>query len=117
MDKELVISRIDSLLEHIDLVLNDTEGLTLQQLEESSMLLRATCFSVMQIGEIMNQLEKTLSIKYDQLPWVYARGMRNIIVHDYSGTDVEQVYKTIHDDLPSLKNDFIAIKNDLLEEK
>ena len=58
MDKELLVSRIDSLSEHIDLVLNDTEGLTVHQLDESSLLLRATCFSIAQIGEIMNQLEK-----------------------------------------------------------
>lgn len=39
--------------------------------------------------------------------------MRNIIVHDYVGTDVEQVYSTIHQDLPGLKSAFIAIRNDL----
>ena len=116
MDKELVILRIDSLLEHIDLVLNDTKGLSINQLEESSLLLRATCFSIAQIGEIMNQLEKALSVKYDKLPWVGARRMRNVIVHDYNGTDVEQVYKTIHDDLPDLKAAFIEIKKDILKD-
>lgn len=48
----------------------------------------------------MNQLEKELSPKYDRLPWVDARKMRNIIVHDYVGTDVEQVYSTIQYDFP-----------------
>ena len=40
--------------------------------------------------------------------------MRNIIVHDYAGTDVEQIYSTIHNDLPGLKEAFILIKNDLI---
>ena len=114
MDKELLIYRIDSLLEHIDLVLNDTKGLSVSDIEKSNLLLRATCFSVAQIGEMMNQLEKELSPKYDQLPWIDARKMRNVIVHDYVGTDVEQVYSTIHNDLPALKAAFIAIKNDLI---
>ena len=117
MDKDLLIFRINSLLEHIDLVLNDTKGLTVNQLEESSLLMRATCFSIAQIGEIMNQLEKTLSVKYDKLPWIEARSMRNVIVHDYNGTDVEQIYKTIHEDLPDLKETFISIKNDILRDK
>ena len=34
--------------------------------------------------------------------------------HDYGGTDVEQVYSTIHEDLLSLKFAFLAIKNDLV---
>lgn len=114
MDKELLIYRIDSLLEHIDLVFNDTKGLSVSDIEKSNLLLRATCFSVAQIGEMMNQLEKELSPKYDQLPWIDARKMRNIIVHDYVGTDVEQVYSTIQYDLPSLKAAFLAIRNDLL---
>ena len=113
MDKKLLIYRINSLLEHIDLVFNDTKGLSASDIEKSNLLLRATCFSVAQIGEMMNQLEKELSPKYDQLPWIDARKMRNVIVHDYVGTDVEQVYSTIHNDLPSLKGAFIAIRNDL----
>ena len=57
MDKKLLICRINSLLEHIDLVFNDTNGLSVSDIENSSLLLRATCFSVAQIGEMMNQLE------------------------------------------------------------
>ena len=117
MDKELLICRIDSLLEHIDLVFNDTNGLTIEEIEKSNLLLRATCFSVAQIGEMMNQLEKALSQKYDQLPWLSARKMRNIIVHDYGGTDIEQVYSTIREDLPDLKTAFLTIKNDLINDK
>ena len=115
MDKELLIWRVESLLEHIDLVLNDTDGLTVEEFENNNLLLRATCFSVAQIGEMMNQLEKELSSKYKDLPWVEARKMRNVIVHDYAGTDVEQVYSTIRNDLPNLKNAFLVIKNDLIK--
>ena len=58
---------------------------------------------------MMNQLEKALAEKYWNLPWMPARKMRNIIVHDYGGTDVEQVYSTIHNDLPFLKTNFSTI--------
>ena len=113
----LLIYRIDSLLEHIDLVLSDTNGLCAKDIKKSSMLLRATCFSISQIGEMMIQLERSLGDKYPDLPWFDARTMRNVIVHDYGGTDIEQVYSTIHNDLPGLKTAFIAIKNDLLNNK
>lgn len=111
-DKTLL--RIDSLLKHINQVLEDTDGLAIDDLTNSNLLLRATCFSIAQIGEIMNQLEKTMGEKYPNLPWIPARRMRNVIVHDYGGTDVKQIYSTIHNDLPSLKEKFIAIKNDLI---
>lgn len=113
-DKTLL--RVDSLLKHIDKVLDDTSGLSVDELKNYDLLLRATCFSIAQIGEIMNQLEKTIGEKYPKLPWVPARRMRNVIVHDYGGTDVEQVYSTIHNDLSSLKESFLIIRNDLIKE-
>ena len=110
---EITLLRIDSLLKHVDQVLNDTNGVTLEELRRSNLLLRATCFSIAQIGETMNQLAKTLGEKYWNLPWSGARKMRNIIVHDYGNADVEQVYSTIVEDLPNLKTAFLAIKNDV----
>lgn len=112
MDK-LILDRIDLLLDHIDLVFYDTDGLSIEEIEQNSILLRATCFSVSQIGEMMIQLEKKLSSLYPELPWSRARGMRNIIVHDYGGTDIKMVYSVINNDLPGLKIDFTKIKSEL----
>ena len=112
MDK-LLKYRIENLIEHIDLVLNDTNGVSFEDLIQNSILLRATCFSVSEIGEMMIQLEKKLAGVYPELPWNRARGMRNIIVHDYGGTDIKMVYSVIHDDLPGLKSAFLKIKDEL----
>ena len=113
MDKKVTL-RINSILRHIDNVLRDTNGLTIDGLEKSDLLLRATCFSIAQIGEMMNQLEKSLHDKYNKLPWTEARNMRNFLVHDYGNVDAEQVYTTIHNDLPDLKASFLAIKTTIL---
>ena len=112
MDK-LILDRIDLLLDHINLVFHDTDGLTIEEITQSNVLLRATCFSVSQIGEMMIQLEKKLAGVYPELPWNRARGMRNIIVHDYGGTDIKMVYSVIHNDLPGLKSAFLKIKDEL----
>ena len=109
----LMFYRIDAILKHIDQVLIDVDGLTADELAQKDLLLRATCFSIAQIGEMMNQLEKSLGGKYWNLPWVGARRMRNLIIHDYGHADVEQVYSTICNDLPHLKTAFLAIRNDL----
>lgn len=112
MDK-LLKYRIENLIEHIDLVLNDTNGVSFEELIQNSILLRATCFSIAQIGEMMVQLEKHLHEKYPNLPWQNARKMRNVIVHDYRGTELDTVYLTIHNNLPQLKNAFLDILMDI----
>ena len=113
MDSKILL-RIDSVLKHIDLVLDDVRNLTAEEIESNSVLLRATCFSVSQIGEIMNKLEKDLKDKYPNLPWLPARNMRNLIIHDYDSADVAQIYSTIHKDLPELKEKFLKIRKDIV---
>ena len=61
----------------------------------------------------MNQIEKELSPKYDQLPWIDARKMRNVIVHDYDSVNFKEVYLTATQDLPVLANDLLDVKNDI----
>lgn len=49
MDSKALL-RINSLLKHIDLVLTDMKDIDFAHFEEDSLLFRATCFSVSQIG-------------------------------------------------------------------
>ncbi len=112
MDKKLLL-RINTLLKHIDEVLNDLQNVSFDEFEKSSLLQRATSFSISQIGEIMVKLQELLQEKYQNLPWKDARRMRNFIVHDYVNIEIEDVYNTAKNDLPLLKNAFEQIREDL----
>lgn len=112
MDKRL-IQRINVLLKHISTVENDLKDLTLDQFKESDLMVRATCFSLVQIGEQMNKLEELLKELYPNLPWRYARDMRNLIVHVYNNVKAEVIYSTAKSDLPELSEAFINIKKEL----
>lgn len=106
--------RVDTLLKHIEQIFDDTANISIDELENSNLLLRAVCFSMAQVGEMMSQLGEKLGEKYWKLPWYPAKKMRNVIVHDYGGTDVEQVYSTIRNDLPNLRKAFLAVRNYIL---
>ncbi len=112
MDKKIIL-RIDSLLKHINLIEEDVLGKTKDDFLENSLLTRATAFSVAQIGEQMVKMEESLKDEYPNLPWQSARGMRNFIIHDYDSVDVDQLYFTIVNDLPTLKISFSQIRNKL----
>ena len=63
MDNKVLI-RINSLLDHIDEVINDLKNISFSDFEKSSLLQRATSFSISQIGEMMNRLEEKLGEEY-----------------------------------------------------
>lgn len=111
-----VLHRIQILLKHINTIQSDCANCSLRDFKKSDLLVRATCFSVAQIGEQMTKLEKALKPKYSELPWHNAINMRTLIVHVYDKVKAEIIYNTIKKDLDGLKANFLAIANDLEHE-
>jgi len=54
------------------------------------------------IGEAVGQLSDEVREESPSVPWTDIYGMRNKLVHDYFGVDLEAVWDTVQQDLPSL---------------
>ena len=64
----------------------------------------ATLHCLQTMAESTQRLNDTVKEKHPDIPWREIRGFRNVLVHDYLGdTNDEQVWKTVIDDLPTLK--------------
>ena len=70
------------------------------------MLVEACVFNLMQIGELAKTaLSDESKVMITTIPWKQLYGMRNRIVHGYSGVDMTIVWDTIRNDLPILKDE------------
>lgn len=75
------------------------------------MLVEATVFNLMQIGELAKEsLSDEAKEQITTIPWNQLYGMRNRIVHGYSGINLNIVWDTISQDIPKLREDLIAVK-------
>ena len=54
------------------------------------------------IGEAAGKLTSDFGNKNPDLPIREAIGMRNLLVHDYNYVDVDEVWKVVKEDLPTL---------------
>ena len=74
--------------------------------EADSMRVEACVFNLMQIGELAKMsLSDEIKMQISSIPWKQLYGMRNRIVHGYSGVDMSIVWDTINNDLDELKNE------------
>lgn len=56
------------------------------------------------IGEASKQLADAFRERFLHIPWADITGMRDKLIHEYFGVDLELVWKTVKDDLPVLKD-------------
>jgi uncharacterized protein with HEPN domain len=55
------------------------------------------------VGEATKRLSANFKERNSHIPWKNMAGMRDILIHDYIGVDLWQVWDTAKDDLPDLK--------------
>ncbi len=55
------------------------------------------------LAESTQRLSEEMKARNSQIDWAAVSGFRNVVVHDYLGVDLEQIWQIVENDLPPLK--------------
>jgi len=76
------------------------------------MIIDAVVRNIEIIGEASVRVPDEVKDRFSEIPWLKLKGIRNRIVHDYFGVDVNIIWEIIEKDLVGLKKQIeLALKN------
>ncbi len=104
---------IQDILDSIDEIESFTEGMKFEEFTKDKKTINAVTRSVEVIGEAAKKIPKSIRNKYPNIPWKKISGMRDKLIHEYFGIDLEILWKVAKDNIPPLKSTIKNILEDL----
>ena len=100
---------LKKMIEYIHQALKYTEGCSFETFSRNEEKVDATVFAISQIGELVKNITKETMERYNNIEWIIIKNLRNKIVHDYEGINLNLIWDIITDDIIQLKMDLEKI--------
>lgn len=104
---------LNDIIESIEDISSFTDGMSFKDLESDKKTLYAVIRCLEIIGEAVKKIPINIREKYSDIPWIEIGGMRDKLIHEYFGVDIETVWDTVNEDLFPLKTLISRMINDL----
>jgi len=93
---------LSNIIDAIDRILDYTEGVDKPEFDQNTMIQDAVIRNFEIIGEATKNISSDFRKDHNHIPWKNMAGMRDKLIHNYMGVDLDAVWQTITDILPSL---------------
>lgn len=69
------------------------------------------------IGEAAKRVSEATRNRAPNIPWGRVAGFRDVLIHQYEGVDLKEVWKRVEQDLPILLSGLRALLSEMEKEK
>ena len=94
---------IQDILDAINKIEKYTKGFTRVKFQKNTLVADAVAKNLEIIGEASKRIPASIKSQIPSIQWKKIIGLRNILIHEYSGIDKDIVWDIIEHKLPDLK--------------
>ena len=80
-----------------------TKNVSKKKFVEEKLIQNAVIRSIEVIGEAVKNLPIDFRSRYTKIPWNKIAGMRDKLIHNYFGVDLDRIWDVVKEDIPELK--------------
>ncbi len=104
------LAYVEHILDCIRKIKEFSEGISFREFSSNELIQDAIIRNIEIIGEASKKISSDTKQIYFEIPWKEISGMRDKLIHDYLGVDVEVVWRTIKEDIPILESQIREIE-------
>jgi uncharacterized protein with HEPN domain len=104
---------IEHILESIEAIQEYLKGFSKEEFLVSKEKQDAVIRRMEIIGEAVKNISDEIKGKYLDIPWRRIAGMRDILIHEYFGVDLELTWEVVRKEMVNLKKEMLKIKEEL----
>ena len=99
MRNDVIIEKMIDIIEKLQSYIGENDYKTFS---ENDMLVDASVFNLSQLREVANRIDSEFEAAHPEIPWRQIYGLRNRVIHDYEGINLNLIWEIITEDLPVL---------------
>ena len=112
-EERILLDYLNDILESISDIKEFTAGMTQESFSKDKKTIKAVVRSLEVIGEAAGKIPQQIRDGYPEVSWQEIIGMRNRLIHEYFGIDLDIIWQTIEEDLKPLEVVVQSIVDDL----
>jgi len=115
MIKRVYTDYVQDILDSINDIENFIEGMNFNDFKNDRKTINAVIRSIEVIGEASKKIPKSIRERHPDIPWKKIAGMRDKLIHEYFGIDLEILWKVAKEEIKKLEPEIKQILSGLQE--
>ncbi len=104
---------VQDILDSIEKIEQYTKTIHREDFIQDSQIQDAVLRRLEIIGEAVKSIPQDFRDKYPRIPWKNMAGMRDVLIHEYFGVNIERAWKVVSEDIFDLRKELLKMKEDM----